>query len=103
MPIQVDVETLAVSGGALTFGCTFEWVNNGSTAASITCCQSFCTQASYAVPAASNGQAGTASATLRSAPQFYFGDSAFNAPGMPHLTITNPVPVNARNEEKEVA
>ena len=105
MGIQVDVTTLAVTGGALTFGCTFEWVNSNPTQdATITCCYDFLTQETYTVPhALASGQPGTCSATVRSAPSFYFKDSLCTIPGQPHLNINNPFPVNAREEEKEVA
>jgi hypothetical protein len=102
MGIQVDVQTLAVTGGSLTLGCTFEWVNNNPTQdATITCCYSFLTQVSYTVPkATAPGPPGTCSATVRSVPTFYFSDSLCTIPGQPHLNINNPFPENA---EKEVA
>jgi hypothetical protein len=104
--LQVDVTDLAVypEGSELTFGCTFEWVNPTSNVVTLSCCQSFCTQASYTVPAASGGTPGTTSATLLDTPEFNFGDSGFTAPGMPHIVVGGGgIPGNARGREREVA
>jgi hypothetical protein len=105
MPIQVDVRNGSVSGGSLTYGCNFEWVNATSNQVSLTCCGSFCTQTNYTVPAAANGQPGITGAQMLSAPQFIFGDSAWSAPGSPHIVV-NPEPVavdDIEDDEPEAA
>ena len=106
MPIKVDVVTLALypAGSQLYFGNSFEWANPTSSPVTISCCQSFCTQGTYIVPAATGpGNPGTTPATLLAAPVFNFGDSAWNAPGMPHIVINSGAGANELAPEKEVA
>jgi hypothetical protein len=111
MPIQINVTSGNVSGGTLTWGCNFEWVNPTSAVANLTCCGAFATQSSYSVPAASGGQNGIVAAQLNSGFQFVFGSSAYNAPGMPHISNPPTAMVNPGEElgeehehrEKDVA
>lgn len=95
MPIQIDVTNGNVSGGTLTWGCNFEWVNPTSSIAKLTCCGGFSTQASYDVPAATSPtQPGITAAQLNSSFEFVFGNSAWNVPGMPHIVNPPSVVVN---------
>jgi len=88
MPIQIDVSNGNVSGGRLTWGCNFEWVNPTGNLAILNCCGAFCTQTSYSVPAATGpGQPGITPAQLLMGFQMVFGDSAWTAPGMPHIVV----------------
>jgi hypothetical protein len=101
MPIQINVTNGNVSGGTLTWGCNFEWVNPTSNVVNLTCCGAFATQSSYSVPAASGGQNGTLAAQINSSIQFVFGSSGYTAPGMPHISNPPTAVVNPGEREEE--
>ena len=83
-------------GGNLTVGETFDWENESNRPHTITGCSAFLTQSSYTVPAASNGTAGTVSATVRSditAGNYTYSDGANIAATNPTIHVSSgPVP-----------
>ena len=84
MPILVDVRDGSTSGGNLTRGCLFEWVNPTTNPVTLSGCAGFCTQDAYSIGA--NSQ--TAAQILANPPgPFGFQDSGWDAPGMPHIVV----------------
>lgn len=102
MPIQINVTNGNVSGGTLTWGCNFEWVNPTSNVVNLTCCGAFATQSSYNIPAATSPtQPGTTAAQINSSIQFVFGSSGYTAPGMPHISNPPTAVLNPGDETEE--
>lgn len=104
MPVpQVNIQTGQITGGSLNNGEPFQWVNPTSSPVTLTACGNWCAADTYTVPAASGGVSGTANAQVSSSPNtnpYAFLDPAWNAPGMPHITVN---PQTTPMEEKEVA
>jgi hypothetical protein len=93
------------AGGSLQPGQKFYWANPTGLMVTVNNCGGFCTNSSYPVPAAANGQQyGLKEATLLASPTVWtFSETPneWNAPGLPR--ITNPPWPTPLNAEKDVA
>jgi hypothetical protein len=100
MPVpHVNVQNGSVTNGPLSDGCYFKWSNPTNTQANLGNCGGFCTASSFIVYANST----TDAQILANPTDYTFTDSAWNAPGQPHIVV-QPWPTPKEKEHrKEVA
>jgi len=89
MGIVVNVTNGEITGGELTYGCSFEWGNPTDVVVNLSACGNWCNSDTYTIQPNS-----TTSASVLSNPNtspFAFLDSGWDAPGMPRIVV-NPTP-----------